>query len=360
MPAHPLQHPRLPFRRQALTRHADRQLRDAGPIEPDERNRSAAEAGQNPHAVARLVEHLGQALRLGQRRLVREEADQRSSGHLHRRSERRHTTLPKISRKWTGSLNAAHETRNKSFIHKHLWKTVEIPKVLAVAMFIAACAAERPPAPTPPQVDDSRPASIGILAGDGQTATVAVTVPVSPAVIITDVKNRPVAGVLVTFSVTAGGGNANGGSVATDANGRAQLGSWVLGRVAGRQSLAATSTGGLGVVFNARAMPGSPASMAIVAGDNQGAPRGAQLSIPLSVRLRDAYDNGIAGITVLFQPSNANGTATPLVATTDSTGLAGGVRWRLEPACPSPTNAYTYLVARAGSLLATFRASILC
>src|SRR5439155_7392950 len=59
-----------------------------------------------------------------------------------------------------------------------------------------------------------------------------------------DLNGRPVAGVQVTFSVTAGGGSITGATQVTDANGVATVGTWTLGASTGLNELqAAFNTG---------------------------------------------------------------------------------------------------------------------
>jgi hypothetical protein len=87
------------------------------------------------------------------------------------------------------------------------------------------------------------PASIALAAGNNQHATAGTPVPVRPAVVVRDANQNPVAGVPVEFEVISGGGTITGGSTATDANGRAQLGSWTLGSD-GENQLRATASGG--------------------------------------------------------------------------------------------------------------------
>lgn len=206
-------------------------------------------------------------------------------------------------------------------------------------------------------VDDTKPARVGAIAGDGQTAIAQTTVLIAPAVIITDAKNRPVAGIPVMFAVGTGGGSVQGGSVSTDASGRAQAGAWRLGPQLGIQSTVA-STPSIpslaGVIFTARAISGPPALMAIVGGDNQTGARGSTLPLALAVTVRDAIGNPAVGVTVNFQPNEANSTATPSAVITDSTGTAGGVRWKVGTSC---AGFVTGLSASAGNAIAFFRAN---
>jgi hypothetical protein len=81
-------------------------------------------------------------------------------------------------------------------------------------------------------------------AGDGQTATAGTMLAIAPAAQVTDQGGHPVAGVTVSFSVTAGQGSIAGATQVTDANGVATVGSWTLGPAAGVNELQASfSTG---------------------------------------------------------------------------------------------------------------------
>jgi len=81
------------------------------------------------------------------------------------------------------------------------------------------------------------PASITILAGDLQSATIGSAVDSAPAVKVTDAFNNPIAGVAVTFVVTAGGGTLTTASPVTDATGIARVGAWRMGLTPGVNSL---------------------------------------------------------------------------------------------------------------------------
>jgi Bacterial Ig-like domain (group 2) len=67
-----------------------------------------------------------------------------------------------------------------------------------------------------------------ITAGDNQQAIAGTTLPVNPEVTITDSFDNPIIGLPVTFVVTAGGGGITGGTINTDVNGVAAVGSWTI------------------------------------------------------------------------------------------------------------------------------------
>src|SRR5262245_17121602 len=86
-------------------------------------------------------------------------------------------------------------------------------------------------------------AKIVASAGNGQSAVVGTSVATPPAVLVTDARDNPVAGALVTFQVVAGSGSVDPGSVATDASGVAAVSSWTLGPTPGVNQLTATVEG---------------------------------------------------------------------------------------------------------------------
>jgi hypothetical protein len=171
--------------------------------------------------------------------------------------------------------------------------------------------------------------------GEGQTATVNTAVAQPPAVRLVTAGAEPVAGAVVSFSVSSGGGvvvggGATGGSVAvqTGADGIAALDAWVLGTQAGilNQSVTASTTGVDDVVFTASAEADEPAVFAKVSGGGQSGEVGATLDDPVVVRVADRYGNVIVGAEVGFSVSQ--GSVSPGAADTDATGRASAV-WTL-------------------------------
>jgi hypothetical protein len=96
-------------------------------------------------------------------------------------------------------------------------------------------AGPNPPPPPPPA-----PGNLVKHSVDNQNGTVGEPVQVPPAVKVTTAAGAPIAGVTVTFAVASGGGSITGGTPATDVNGVATVGSWVLGPAAGTNTLTAT------------------------------------------------------------------------------------------------------------------------
>jgi hypothetical protein len=102
--------------------------------------------------------------------------------------------------------------------------------------------------------DSSGPgnAAASVDANSSTTLTGSPGAPVDepPSVIVHDASGNPVAGVRVTFAVTAGGGSVTGDHPTSDASGVATVGSWTLGSSSATNTLVA-SANGHSVVFTA-------------------------------------------------------------------------------------------------------------
>jgi glucose/arabinose dehydrogenase len=80
-----------------------------------------------------------------------------------------------------------------------------------------------------------------------------------PAVRVRDATGAPLAGVTVSFAVTAGGGSVQNASAVSDTTGLTSAGRWTLGSAAGTQTLQASATGFAPASFSATALaPGAP------------------------------------------------------------------------------------------------------
>jgi len=158
---------------------------------------------------------------------------------------------------------------------------------------------------------------VALQAGDAQTDTVGQPLAFY-AVRVIDTGGVPVAGVVVTWSVTSGGGGITPAST-TDAAGIA-LAVRTLGTTAGIQTARATVGGAAGspVPFTATAVADAPAALTKVSGDAQTGNAGEQLGAAYVVRVRDQFDNPVAGATVQW-----SATAGALTAPTSLTAADG-------------------------------------
>ena len=162
-----------------------------------------------------------------------------------------------------------------------------------------------------------------------QSAGVGTVVPTPPAVRVVDVDGTGVAGVTVTFSVTAGGGQVEGGTASTNANGIASVTKWTLGTTAGANTLTAQSGVLTPVTFTATGLPGAASVLVKSSADPQNAVVGAAVAAAPSVTVKDANGNGIAGVAVTFAVTAGGGSVTGATQQSSATGVATMGSWTL-------------------------------
>jgi hypothetical protein len=139
---------------------------------------------------------------------------------------------------------------------------------------------------------------------------------------VVDDRGRGLSNVPVTFAVTSGGGTITGGSVTTNSEGVATVGSWTLGTAAGANTLTATVASLPAAQFTATGTAGAPASMVRVSGDAQSGTVGTALPQPLVVRVTDTHGNPTPGVAVTFSVTSGGGTVGTASVATDAQGLA--------------------------------------
>jgi hypothetical protein len=177
----------------------------------------------------------------------------------------------------------------------------------------------------------STASKLEIAAGNNQTAVAGNAVATAPKVKVTDANGNPVAGVPVTFAVTAGGGSVNPTTaVATGADGTASATSWTLGVVAGANTLTATAPGngiaGNPATFSATGTVGSAGKLGIARQPSSSAQSGVAFAQQPQLQLQDAGGNAVhtAGIAVTAAIASGPGGTLggQLTASTDNTGIA--------------------------------------
>ena len=183
------------------------------------------------------------------------------------------------------------------------------------------------------------PAQMVATAGNNQRAPANQLVPIAPTVVVTDAFGQGLPGIVVTFSVTSGGGSVVGGRQVTDQSGTASVGGWFLGNVLGPNTLAASTPGVPSVTFTATAEAGTPAIVVAIAGDDQTAVQGTAVSVKPAVRVTDSRGNPVSGATVTFAVVLGGGSATGLSQVTDAAGIVTAVSWILGSGAPNTLRA---------------------
>jgi adhesin/invasin len=193
----------------------------------------------------------------------------------------------------------------------------------AVACALAACGGtDGSGGNTPTQNHPAVPVAIAAVSGDNQTAETGVAFSAPLSVKVTDGSARGVAGVLVTFTVSAPNATLSATSVATDAAGTANV-SVVAGSTPGTVTVSAQAAGvSTTATFALTIKARTPAAIVAVSGDNQAVEVTSPYPLPLVVKVSDTQGRAVANVPVNF--SNTVGVttiATPDV-TTDAQGLA--------------------------------------
>lgn len=204
------------------------------------------------------------------------------------------------------------------------------------------------------------PAKLEKVAGDGQTAPAGSPVQTPPAVKVTDAQGNPVAGVLVTFAVTQGGGSINPTTpVATGSGGVAALTSWTLGARAGSNQLTATIPGsgvsGNPATFTATGVVGGANKLVFVVQPANVAV-GAPIAPAVKVQVQDAAGNVVSGATNRITVQLGNNPTGASLSGTTSVNAAGGTATFSDLSVNKPGTGYT-LAALASGLVSAESAS---
>ena len=163
-------------------------------------------------------------------------------------------------------------------------------------------------------------------------------------------------GVPVTITVTAGGGSITNAPAKTTAP-STSVGTWKLGNSIGLNSLTITVGHLTPLVVSVTSLPGAPAKVVATTPATLTGVVGEPVAGPLSVSLRDAFDNVITNGVVLTVTVTGGGSSVPSV-TTDGAGAASVPSWTLGTvkgtqtlAVSNGTAAATFSVAAAAGAI---------
>lgn len=143
---------------------------------------------------------------------------------------------------------------------------------------------------------------------------------------VTDAFGNVVAGTVVTFAVTAGGGSVIPSVATTGATGLATT-SFKLGNAIGLNNATATAAGltGSPLTFSATSAAGAAASITKISTDPTSVAAGAPFGSDVRVAVADAGGNLKAGVAVTFVVTAGGGSITPASVTTGANGQAAAV-----------------------------------
>ena len=158
--------------------------------------------------------------------------------------------------------------------------------------------------------------------GDAQTDTIGGTLDLPLKVLVTK-NGSPVAGKLVQWAVTGGGGSVTAASSTTDGAGTATM-TWKLGNNLGGQTATATVQGASGspLTFSATATPGQPGDIQPASGDLQTGFVNLPFAQPFKVLVTDRADNPLTSVVVNWSELAGDLEVEAPTSTTDAQGLA--------------------------------------
>jgi Bacterial Ig-like domain (group 1) len=172
------------------------------------------------------------------------------------------------------------------------------------------------------------PASITVLAGEGQRAAAGGRLPAPVTAQVVSRSGRPVAGVAVRFEAAAGG-VAEPEADTSDSQGTVQA-AWTLGEVPGRQRISVSVDGiAAAPVLTAEADPVAANTRISLAESDISGVVGDTIAAPLVARVTDSLGRALADIPIAWTAADG-GSMTGLAPRTDSLGEARAV-WRLGP-----------------------------
>ena len=161
---------------------------------------------------------------------------------------------------------------------------------------------------------------VSAVAGSGQTGTVDTTLPVAlEAQIVNPITGSGVSGVTVTFTLAKGGGTLGSPTGVTNTDGAVSTTYTLPGEI-GTYSVLASANGYSSASFTETGTASTPTALAMKNGNKQTTTVGTPLPNPLEVKVHDAYNNGVGGISVSFTDQGAGGSFSPNPATTNSAG----------------------------------------
>ena len=173
-----------------------------------------------------------------------------------------------------------------------------------------------------PQTPPQTPHSLTKVSGNDQQGMASAQLAEPFVVSVLDQDSSPLAGVGVTFSVTAGGGLLSSTTATTDANGQAAT-RLTLGSELGTNTVEATVEGLEPVTFTATAAEQAmPHSLTKVSGDDQEGTAGILLGESFVVLVMNEEGAAMAGVVVSFSVTAGGGLLSSTTATTDANGQA--------------------------------------
>jgi len=197
---------------------------------------------------------------------------------------------------------------------------------LSVAVLAACSSSDSGTNPSTDGGPDTTPSSIRVGSGNNQTAEAGTELPEQFAALVTNSEDSVLSGVTVNWSVEAGDGSLGAATSSTNAQGLA-FNTYTLGAEAGANEVRAVVQGtNLSTTFTATATEPPPDTVAtsieITGGNGQSAIVGEVLEDPLTVVVKNAGGDPIAGKLVGWSVTAGDGTILQTETVTNNEGVA--------------------------------------
>lgn len=169
--------------------------------------------------------------------------------------------------------------------------------------------------------------SIAAGTGGGQSDTILSQLGNPFQATVTDHNGAPVAGVIVAFNVTAGGGTLTQAADTSDGSGHVTT-TLTLPSSAGTKTVQASVTGLLNspVSFNATATAGNATQLAKSAGDSQVGLISTALPSPHSVIVKDGHGNVVGSFKIRWAAGTGGGSVSDTAPLSNASGVASTTR----------------------------------
>jgi hypothetical protein len=189
------------------------------------------------------------------------------------------------------------------------------------ALSLAVLASCEPPAPLVPF-------EIALVAPPPTSQAIATIVVAPPTFEVRTESGKAIKNVDVTVTTNANSGMLANAPVKTG-SAPTPIGTWSLGTTPGPQSVTVSAEGLTPLVITVTAVPGAPAAISLLAGNNQFADSNTALAGPITVQVTDAFLNGIAGVTVNWAVTAGGGNLSALTSVSNASGVATAPTWTL-------------------------------
>jgi hypothetical protein len=212
-------------------------------------------------------------------------------------------------------------------------------------LFVTACQDEGPP-PEPASVEAVSPTIL-------PSSVVGSDLTVEPTFRVLSSSGKAIRGVPVTVTVTSGGGTITNAPTKSR-GGPTSIGKWRLGPTAGQQTISVTIVPFAPIVYRVNATPAAASAMQKLTGDNVRGPALATLPAEVSVKVVDAFGNGVPATTVTWSVQAGGGSIANTTSVTNDSGVAIAPEWTLG----AQSSGAQRLRATAGTFFQEFTASL--